>query len=110
MSIFKKYIIGNYKKVCSRDDVVEKFFTKELLIHDEVMVSDEEKEDHERRVRDVDTCIRLDNYFATLSAVIGLMRDSEHAECGVVLDKIKQDLDYLQENYTIVKRKDDDFF
>ena len=45
-----------------------------------------------RRRRDVDTCVRLDNYFATLSAMLDFAQKNERAVSDKILHDIQEDL------------------
>lgn len=61
-----------------------------------------------KRIKDIKLCVEFDNYFANLASILKFSVEADGAEnsnLGIILSKIEKDLVYLQENYTIVKRK-----
>lgn len=72
-----------------------------------VKLDDRRKYDKKTRVKDVELCIKFDNYFANLASILNFSVESsglKEENIGIILEKITKDLMYLQENYTIVKR------
>ena len=60
-----------------------------------------------RRKRDVDTCVRLDNCFATISAMLDFAQKNEKVVSDKILNDLQEDLAYLQREY-IISRRDGD--
>ncbi len=94
--------------VVSRDFKKEEINYSELIINDkECNLVDRRHYDKGKRVKDIQLCVKFDNYFANLASILNFVVEAEGSEdssLGVVLKKIEKDLAYLQENYTIVER------
>jgi hypothetical protein len=59
------------------------------------------------RIKDIELCIKFDNYFANLASILNFSVESaglKNENIGIILEKITKDLMHLQENYTIIER------
>lgn len=103
---------GNYKisdgHMVSKDIGNQKIGLSGLIINDkENKIFNKRYYDTEKRIKDIKLCVKFDNYFANLASILNFVVEAEGAKdsnIGIVLEKIKKDLVYLQENYTIVER------
>ena len=80
-------------------------------IIESTQVDDRKKYDKKSRIKDIELCIKFDNYFANLASILKFSIESsglEDQNIGIIVDKIIKDLRYLQENYTIIEREDKD--
>lgn len=86
-------------------DTIDEQSLRNMLAHDRDVIFSDSAEIAKRRRRDVDTCVRLDNYFATLSAMLDFAQKNERAVSDKILHDIQEDLLYLQNEYCISRRE-----
>ncbi|MFA5986452.1 MAG: hypothetical protein WC819_03850 [Parcubacteria group bacterium] len=94
--------------VISRDAIGVPSFFAEMFVRDCAVEFSDSEEIARRRKRDVDVCVRLDNYFTTLAIMIDLAQKDEKNVSDKILNGAKEDLAYLQREYYICRREDPD--
>lgn len=96
MSYAKTYHIADNNLVVLED------FTCGFL---PLFIKDEDEKDANRLKR-LEFHIRSNDYFGTTATILSYIAQVKgtNQECGQVLDKLKNDLLYLQEKYKIVKK------
>lgn len=95
----------NEGDMISHDTIEEGLFFMNMLAHDRDVIFSDDEEISKRRKRDVDTCVRLDNYFATLSAMLDFAQKNERTVSDKILHDAQEDLMYLQNEYYISRRE-----
>lgn len=95
----------NEGDMISCDTIDEQSLFMDMLAHDRDVIFSDSEEIAKRRKRDVDTCVRLDNYFATLSAMLDFAQKNERIVSDKILHDIQEDLLYLQNEYCISRRE-----
>lgn len=103
-----KYQINDNHTI-SQDVSDEMTGCSNLFINDSEIDNSTDKSyyDKKKRIKDMELCIKFDNYFATLASILNFVVETngmEDSNLGIVIKKIEKDLGYLQENYTITER------
>lgn len=79
------------------------FYTFHSLSREKLVLHDKEKDCGSKRIRNLENHIKAGDYFGTLATIIDFIHlDEDKYEH---LDKIKNDLIYLQDNYKISPKK-----
>lgn len=94
--------------VISQDTSDQRISLSDLIINDKKdRVFDKRYYDTEKRIKDIELCVKFDNYFANLASILSFIAEAggvKDSNLGIVLEKIEKDLAYLQDNYTITER------